>query len=321
MKHISDPLPLPEALNPALPAGVARVIFKALAKDPGDRYQSVGDMARALEAALPAPGDQSAADTEPLPASRTATRASSGTRSDRPHPTRSRRVIIGLSLIGALIVMGVAVGLLINRSGVVPPPASDRILFQENFDDNRHGWTLKSKADDYSTDEASLVAGQFRRSLTAKRDVLWQESVPNLRVADFYFSLAATLRETTAAPGDANVSVIFRKDRQGNFYRVRFDNNGRYIVALKQNGDWHILQDWRDSDAFRLEPDVTNRFAVRATGHTFTIYANDQELTTFVDDTLPDAGRIDLGMGLDKAGDSLTVDFDDILITDAPSAE
>lgn len=321
LKHISDPLPLPETLNPAIPAGAALVIFKALAKDPIDRYQAVSDMARALEAALPLSGDQAPGYTQPLPASQTVTRASSSTRSDQPRAARARRIMIGLSLIGALILSGAAVGWLINRSGVAPPPASDRILFQESFDDNRRGWTVKAETDEYSSDEASLVDGQYRRSLTAKRDVLWQESVPAVRVADFYVSLTATLRATTAAPGDANVSLIFRKDRDGNFYRVRFDNDGRYIVALKHAGAWHILQDWRSSDAFRLEPAVTNKFAVLAQDDTLTVYANDQELTTFRDDTLPNAGRIDIGLGLDKAGDSLTVDFDDILIAAVPSAE
>ncbi len=318
LKHISDPLPLPETLNPAIPSGVAQVIFKALAKDSIDRYQNVGDMARALEAALPMTGDQAAAYTQPLPASQTVTPPVSDTRSNQPRPARSRRLAIGLGLIGVMIVVGVAAVLLINRSGTISPPAADQILFQDNFDDNRHGWSLKSKSDDYSTDEAVLVDGQYRRSMTAKRDVLWQESVPNLRVADFYLSLVATLRETTAEPGDANVSVIFRKDKDGNFYRIRFDNDGRYIVALKQDDDWNILQDWRSSEAFHLEPGVTNRFAVLAKGNTFTVYANDQELTLFEDDTLPDAGRIDVGIGLDKAEDSLTVDFDDLLITEAP---
>lgn len=47
-KHINDaPPPLRETL-PDLPEAVEAVIFKALAKDPADRYQSAGEMARAF---------------------------------------------------------------------------------------------------------------------------------------------------------------------------------------------------------------------------------------------------------------------------------
>lgn len=52
LKHISAPLPLPRQLNPAIPEAVEQVILKALAKDPNDRYQTVAQMAEALEAAL-----------------------------------------------------------------------------------------------------------------------------------------------------------------------------------------------------------------------------------------------------------------------------
>jgi serine/threonine protein kinase len=52
-KHISDPLPLPSLLNPATPEPLERVILKALAKDPNERFATAGDMVRALKAALP----------------------------------------------------------------------------------------------------------------------------------------------------------------------------------------------------------------------------------------------------------------------------
>jgi hypothetical protein len=51
MKHLRDPLPLPRQINPAIPEPFERIVFKALAKQPGDRYQSAGEMARALRAA------------------------------------------------------------------------------------------------------------------------------------------------------------------------------------------------------------------------------------------------------------------------------
>lgn len=56
IKHITEPLPMPRAKNPDLPEEVQRIILKALAKSPDDRYQTAGDMAKALaEAANGAP--------------------------------------------------------------------------------------------------------------------------------------------------------------------------------------------------------------------------------------------------------------------------
>jgi len=51
-KHIYEPVPRPRKLKPDLPAGVEAVILKAIAKDPGDRFNRAGDLAEALRAQL-----------------------------------------------------------------------------------------------------------------------------------------------------------------------------------------------------------------------------------------------------------------------------
>ncbi len=52
-KHVQDPLPPARSINPDLPEAVELVILKALAKNPEDRYQTAGDLVRAIQAAIP----------------------------------------------------------------------------------------------------------------------------------------------------------------------------------------------------------------------------------------------------------------------------
>jgi len=52
LKHISAPLPLPRSVNPDIPESVERVILKAMAKSPDDRFQTAEEMMKALDQAL-----------------------------------------------------------------------------------------------------------------------------------------------------------------------------------------------------------------------------------------------------------------------------
>jgi len=64
LKHITEPLPLPRSVRPDLPEEVERVILRALAKEPDDRFQTAGEMVRALDAAVRAA--EAALRTEPV---------------------------------------------------------------------------------------------------------------------------------------------------------------------------------------------------------------------------------------------------------------
>ncbi len=50
--HIYKPLPLPSRVNPAVPEPVERVLLKALAKNPEDRFRTAGEMILAFKSAI-----------------------------------------------------------------------------------------------------------------------------------------------------------------------------------------------------------------------------------------------------------------------------
>ena len=54
LKRVTEPLPLPRAINPDIPEAVERVILKTLSREPDDRYATAGEMAVALRCAVEA---------------------------------------------------------------------------------------------------------------------------------------------------------------------------------------------------------------------------------------------------------------------------
>ncbi len=67
VKHITGPLPPPRSLNPAISPAVERVILKALARDPADRFPRAGALVEALEAALSQARQEPTAVPPPAP--------------------------------------------------------------------------------------------------------------------------------------------------------------------------------------------------------------------------------------------------------------
>jgi len=62
IKHINESLPPPRSINPAISEGVEKVITRALAKNPEDRFLTITDMVYALEKAIT---DEQATNTAP----------------------------------------------------------------------------------------------------------------------------------------------------------------------------------------------------------------------------------------------------------------
>ena len=126
VKHIIEPLPLPRTRNPELAEAIERVLLKALAKDPADRYQRASDFGEALMAAV------ESLDAEPV--APVAPPAEFATLVEAPRRAPGRRQAEGVAALGPAAVPGArltdgpppAPGAEARAPGEVPPVAPTR---------------------------------------------------------------------------------------------------------------------------------------------------------------------------------------------------
>jgi serine/threonine protein kinase len=164
-KHIQDPLPPAHLVNPELPEAIELVILKALSKNPEDRYQTAGDMVRAIQAAI---SDAPAISTPIAPAESLALPYTEV--STKAPPKQAKRMlpiwmwsaigVVAVAIIGGLWIMfdqGVQRSMPSTEdtalsTAIIPPaetstpfvqPISSSpippvtVLFQENFEDKK----------------------------------------------------------------------------------------------------------------------------------------------------------------------------------------
>ncbi len=146
-KHINDPLPPPRQIDPGISEAVEKVILKAMAKEPADRYATAGEMTRALQAALETgvlatPGPETdrtviLPDTPLSPAMPSKVTAAPAKTAD---PGFNRVALWGLGSLAAVVLIGVLAfgGWFIRGSRTIrtsgpadiPPPAPTEPLVQ-----------------------------------------------------------------------------------------------------------------------------------------------------------------------------------------------
>ncbi|MBN1120540.1 MAG: serine/threonine protein kinase [Anaerolineae bacterium] len=125
LAHANEPLLLPRAINPGLPRTIERVILKALAKNPDDRYQTAGGLAWALveaigglEETIERRSDDLLAITDELSNNRPSDQVTQDVRRRARRKPRGRRTGWGMAAVFGLLVVGMVIvgGLWIRRA-------------------------------------------------------------------------------------------------------------------------------------------------------------------------------------------------------------
>jgi tetratricopeptide (TPR) repeat protein/tRNA A-37 threonylcarbamoyl transferase component Bud32 len=236
VKHITEPLPLPRAINPDLSEAVERVILKALAKDPADRFAQAGEMAQAFSAAISSPATPSR-PTPPLQgASQSEARGSRSEGEGEPVVRRSRRLACALVPIIAVLVIGaVALGLRLASSAAAPTDPGTATQPAPGLEPTRTIDQLLADA------QAQLGAGEIDAALAdfqeaasadpANADLLWTIA-STLKDSDYPEGAKAFADQAAAVGPDDEAS----NDSAGWFYYEL----GYYPEAIARFG--HILE-------------------------------------------------------------------------------
>ncbi len=120
--HIYTPLPPPSSVNPEITPQVERMLLKALAKNPEDRYPSAKDLLEAVETALDGQGGPEVTPAQippPAPQPRPEEPTTLSTQKSAPTPWW---VWAGGGGLVILLVMAILIGILLLRRGPQNPP-------------------------------------------------------------------------------------------------------------------------------------------------------------------------------------------------------
>ncbi|HEX9385081.1 MAG TPA: serine/threonine-protein kinase [Anaerolineales bacterium] len=346
-KHISDPLPLPSLVKPDIPPSIEKVILKALAKDPKDRFSSADEFVAAWKRALEDKETiRQAQPTDSIPIKYT---VPSTQPQSKPAPVKQTASKSGMPtgwivgcLAGACLLFSVAGVTVLGANWrnmpflnpatntplptetVIPIPPTDvpppsmtsvvnntaKVLLEDDFSVSRDGWGTLTDSDssiEYESDALHML-------IFTKNFVAW--STPNDQVYQ------NTHMEITAFNNDTDPTTAFgficaQQSKDWSFYYLGVTPAGEYAIIKATDGesDEFLTNNgkWASSD---LIPHKAASYRVGGDcGHgKLTLYVDGKQIASVSDNTYG-SGRVGLFIWSGENVSSADVTFDDFLLT------
>jgi hypothetical protein len=284
LKHVNDPVPSLQAVNPILSDDLDRVVTKALAKDPAARYQSAMELLAAFRSAI---GDVSSVPINPAPSLMTdslpRTRVAEQNRTmmmDSPPPDlikaqaarRTRTVgIVALSstlAVALLATAAIAINLGASPSRTtdlnVPPVVTDLpyTLAVPPISTDSYAPSMPrgfdSFIEDFSiTDNAYWPTTLDNPTLSRKIEggvYRIVQRLPALAVTTIFYPSAqfgtqyefsADLTLCADCPPDTATGIVFRFRDENNYYVFAVNGSGQVSMWSRLNGQWLELRKLR----------------------------------------------------------------------------
>ena len=338
LKHISDPLPPPSIVKKDIPESIERVILKALAKEPGDRYATASEFLSAWKRALEEIETvRRAPEPKPAPASSAGTIAPAPTAVPQPGRGWTGWVIgclvlacLGLSVAGIGIVffnwqgpalVSSATGTPLPTNTTVPtqpplpvetsaPARTGDILLEDDFSKQNVTWgTLTDPDNAIEYDGETLRMKIFRDNWFA-----W--STPNSKTYG-NIHVEITVVNNDGAPNTAFGIMCNQQEIEDSYYYLAMTPSGEYAIGLSAEGQTDIFLTNNDEWGFSsLIPENADSYRVGADcGHgTLTLYVNGQVIDSASDSTYT-SGSVGLVIWSGYQAESADATYDDFIVT------
>lgn len=179
------------------------------------------------------------------------------------------------------------------------------VIMTDTFENNNNDWLIESSDDEYANTNYEIADGKYRWEATAHQAYIGWVRPDIETLTNFYLSVET---RQVQGPDTADFGFIFHEDEDSNFYYFGISNGGEYVLYMLY-GEWSTLIDWTGTEL--IQPFGSNRITVIGEGSHFTFFINDQYLTEFTDDTIPE-GNTALAVELSQEGDQAVFEFDNL---------
>lgn len=332
LKQISDPLPPPTTIKPGLPASVERVILKALAKNPGDRFSNTAEFIAAWKNALK-DTDRTIRETEavvppaappvdapprtppqPAPAPRAVSKPGTG-------------LVIGCIVIVCLLASAAGVFVFASRflnqpaptaiveppTATVPPPtpipAAD-ILLQDDFSQSAAVWgtgTNESSSIEYTNNTLRIIVYNKNWFVRTWPDAGIQQDV----------HLEVTAVNNGTDPFTAFGLICNQQTDEESFYYFAITPSRQYVIAKAAAGQEDVYltnnDEWGESSLIAQDA-PSYRIGADCGDGRLTLYV-DGQMVDSVSDSAYTSGVVGLMVWSALEPTKTDISFDDFLMT------
>ncbi len=336
LKHISDPLPPPSIIKRDLPEPIERVILKALAKEPADRYASAEEFLTAWKRALDETESSSQGAPEPksAPTSRAGVSVSTPAASHQP-ARRQTGWVVGCLVVACLGFSVAGIGILffnwqapafLSSPTITPfptftsaPPLPTETLTPSNivetlltddFSQNDVVWGTLTEPDN----SVEYDGEALRMRMSVDNWFVW--STPNNEKYE-NIHIEVTVVNNDGAPNTAFGILCNQQEADESYYYMGFTPSGEYAIAKSETGETDIFltndDQWavsnvvpQNASSYRVGADCGNGI--------LTLYVNGQVIDSVSDNSYT-SGGVGLFVWSGFEATSADVTFDDFIIT------